>query len=154
MSFRIASADSSASVMNSVAPSRLAALILVTASVVSGCGGGGGGGNNGGTTSGDNATLVVSPLQVILNAQTTDSAPTANVQASVQVTSNPGTTFYIEGSQTTNGIASVSGSPGGNVDNITITFKAPASLGPRNECRRLGETVCHSSLAGPFSSKN
>jgi outer membrane protein assembly factor BamB len=118
--------------MKSAAPARLAVLILVMASVLSGCGGGGGGGggNTGGTTSGDNATLVVSPLQVILNAQTTDSAPTANVQASVQVTSNPGTTFYIAGSQTTNGIASVSGSPAGNVDNITITFKTPASLGP------------------------
>ena len=136
MSVRIAPKDCAASVSKFVMLPRHAVLVLTIAAALSGCGGGGGGGsaaasgNNGGTTSGDNATLVVSPLQVILNAQTTDSAPTANVQASVQVTSNPGATFYIEGSQTTNGIASVAGSGDGAVDDITITFKSPASLGP------------------------
>jgi outer membrane protein assembly factor BamB len=136
MFVRIASEDCAVSVSTPVILPRLAVLILTIASALSGCGGGGGGGsapasgNNGGTTSGDNATLVVSPLQVILNAQTTDPAPTANVQASVQVTSNPGTSFYVQGSQTTNGIASVTGSADGTVDNITITFKTPALLGP------------------------
>src|ERR1700734_2351991 len=132
LSVRFSPEDGPAPASKSVMP-RLAVFILTIASALSACGGGGGGGtaptggNNGGTTSGDNATLVVSPVQVILNAQTTDPAPTANVQASVQVTSNPGTTFYIQGRQTTNGIASVTGSPDGTVDDITITFKAPAS---------------------------
>ena len=136
MSARITPEDGPASAPTSVLLPRLAVLILTITSALSGCGGGGGGGspaasgNSGGTTSSDNATLVVTPLQVTLNAQTTDSAPTASVQASVQVTSNPGATFYIQGSQTTNGIASVTGSADGPVDDITITFKTPASLGP------------------------
>jgi hypothetical protein len=129
--------DGTASASKSKMLPRLVALVAIVASALSACGGGGGSsGSSGISGSGNNtdisAQLVVSPLQVNVTAQTTDAAPTAVIQVSVQVTSNASTQtqFYIEGSQTENGIDSVSGSTGGSVDNVTVTFKAPGSLGP------------------------
>jgi outer membrane protein assembly factor BamB len=89
---------------------------------------------------------VVSPLQVNVSAQTTDAAPTAVIQVSIQVSSNASTQtqFYIEGSQTENGIDSVSGSAnGGSVDNVTVTFKAPGSLGPGTYTDKLTLEGCY-----------
>ena len=49
----------------------------------------------------------------------------------MHVTSNPGTNFYIVGSQTANGTQNrLKGAADGPFDDITITFKTPASLGP------------------------
>ncbi len=118
-----------ASASKSTMQLRLVALVAIVASL-SGCGGGGG--SSGSANNTDNsAQLVVSPLQVNVTAQTTDPAPTALIQASVQVSSNAGTQtkFYIEGSKTNNGVESVSGSANGAYDDITVTFKPPASLG-------------------------
>jgi outer membrane protein assembly factor BamB len=116
---------------------RLVVFAAIVASALSGCGGGGGGssstGSSGtGNNAGNSAQLEVSPLQVNLTAQTTDSAPTAVIQASIQVSSSASTTtqFYITGSQTENGIGSVNESVTDNVDNITVNFKVPATLGP------------------------
>jgi len=39
------------------------------------------------------------------------------------------TTYYIDGSYTTNGIASIQGSAGNGVVGFTIQFKSPATLG-------------------------
>ncbi len=107
----------------------LTALIAVA---LAGCGGGGGGNAGTGNNIDTSAQLVVTPGQVNVTAQITDAAPTAIIQASVQLNSNTGsqTTFYIRGQETHNAIASVSAADGGGVDEITVTFKDPASLGP------------------------
>jgi outer membrane protein assembly factor BamB len=110
----------------------LVALVAIVASALSGCGGGDGSGGNGNNTD-SSFQLVVSPLQVNVTAQTTDPAPTAIIQASIQTSSNAGTQttqFYIAGSQTTNGIDAVNASANGAFGDFTVTFKAPASLGP------------------------
>jgi outer membrane protein assembly factor BamB len=117
--------------------SRYVVLAAIIGSALSGCGGGGGGssgssgGNGSGSTGNGSATLVVSPLQVNVTAYTTSPAPAAIVQVGVQVGSNAGTQtkFYIEGSTTQHGIQSVSSSANGPYDDITLTFKTPASLG-------------------------
>jgi outer membrane protein assembly factor BamB len=123
--------DGPASASKSKMLPRLVALVVIVASALSGCGGGSGNSGSGNNTD-SSAQLVVSPLQVNVSAQTTDPAPTALIQVSVQVSNNAGTQtqFYIDGSQTTNGIGSVSSSANGAFDDITVTFKAPASLGP------------------------
>jgi hypothetical protein len=91
---------------------------------LAGCGGGGG------ASSSDQ--LQVSTRQISVTAQTTDPAPTALIQASVQTNSAAGTqtSFYITGNETHNGIDTVTAAGSGGVDNITVTFKAPATLGP------------------------
>lgn len=131
MSAPVLREDGPASASKSRMLPRLVALVAIVASALSGCGGGGG--SSGSSNNTDNSPqLVVSPLQVNVTAQTTDPAPTAVIQASVQVSGNSGTQtqFYIEGSQTHNGINSVSGSANGAFGEFTVTFKAPASLGP------------------------
>jgi outer membrane protein assembly factor BamB len=123
--------DGPASASKSKMLPRLVALVVIVASALSGCGGGSGNSGSGNNTD-SSAQLVVSPLQVNVSAQTTDPAPTALIQVSVQVSNNAGTQtqFYIDGSQTNNGINSVSSSANGAFDDITVSFKAPASLGP------------------------
>jgi outer membrane protein assembly factor BamB len=134
--------DGPASTSKSKMQLHLVALVAIVVSL-SGCGGGGGSSGTSGTSgtsgsggSGNNTNnspqLVVSPLQVNVSAQTTDPAPTALIQVSVQVSSNAGTQtqFYIDGTETTNGIASVSAAQNGTFDDVTVTFKAPASLVP------------------------
>jgi outer membrane protein assembly factor BamB len=131
MSAPVLREDSPASASKSKMLPRLVTLVVIVASALSGCGGGSGRSGNGNNTD-NSAQLVVSPLQVNVTAQTTDPAPTALIQVSVQASNNAGTQtqFYIDGSQTTNGIGSVNSSANGAFDDITVTFKAPASLGP------------------------
>lgn len=107
---------------------------VAMAAMLSACGGGGssGSGSTGtGTSTGGTAQLVVSPAQINVSAQLTDPAPTASIQVSVQVssTADTQTKYYIEGGNTSVGIASVTGSPDGDFDDITVTFKVPQSLG-------------------------
>jgi outer membrane protein assembly factor BamB len=103
-------------------------LAALVASALSGCGGGGGG--DSGTDK--SAQLQVSPLQITVTAQTTDPAPTSYFQASVQLTRSvtAGTKYYIAWKETHNGIASVSGVGSVGADNGSVTFAAPATLGP------------------------
>ena len=99
---------------------------------IAACGGGGGGSGSGtGTGTGTTnppATLEVSSTSVSATADVTQPAPTASLQVSVQAST--AAQFYIAGSVTHNGVDSVSGSPSGTVDTITVQFKAPAALGP------------------------
>src|SRR3984957_13809538 len=98
---------------------------------IAACGGGGGSGSGTGTGTGTTnppATLEVSSTSVSATADVTQPAPTASLQVSVQAST--AAQFYIAGSVTHNGVDSVSGSPSGTVDTITVQFKAPAALGP------------------------
>jgi outer membrane protein assembly factor BamB len=57
------------------------------------------------------------------------SAPTANFGAWVNTNAPAGTTYYIDGWYTNNGIASIHASVGTGAIGYTVQFKAPASLG-------------------------
>ncbi|HYK99570.1 MAG TPA: PQQ-binding-like beta-propeller repeat protein [Steroidobacteraceae bacterium] len=94
-------------------------------SALGACGGGGGGG--GSSSSNPPATLQVTPTAVNVSASVTDAAPTALVQVSVQ--SNSSGQFYLKGQVSNNGIASASNAVSGTVENITLQFKSPSSLG-------------------------
>jgi outer membrane protein assembly factor BamB len=127
---------------NSKSHSILFAWIAVAALALSACGGGGGGGSPSSTSpppsnsspptgTDQTAQLQVTPLQLNIAAQTSDPGPAANIQVSVQLTSATATQtqFFVQGSSTQNGIASVAASGGQDTANYTVTFKAPASLG-------------------------
>jgi outer membrane protein assembly factor BamB len=86
------------------------------------CGGGGGGS---GTS--NPASMQVTPTAVKVSAAVTDAAPTATVQVSIQASSSG--QFYIKGTVSNNGVASASSVPSGTVENTTLQFKSPASLG-------------------------
>jgi len=107
--------------------------VILAGLLLSGCGGGGGSGNQ--------ARLSLTPNNVAVTATTAGPAPTALVQASV-LASQAGS-FYIAGTATKNGIASVSAASGGSVDNITITFKDPGVLGPGTYADTLTISGCY-----------
>ena len=104
---------------------RIVLVGLVATVVVAGCGGGGGGSGSPAPPPAQ-ASLSLSPAQINVSAAPTDPAPTAVIQASI--TASASGSFYIDGTETTNGIQSVSGSAVGAVENVTVTFKSPASL--------------------------
>ncbi len=96
------------------------------------CGGGGGSGSGNASRSqsgGGNppATISVTPGAVSISALTTDPAPSATVQVGIDASSG---SYYVEGSATGVGIASVSESQDGAYADIVLAFKSPASLGP------------------------
>lgn len=96
------------------------------------CGGGGGGGSTGGTNGNPylpSPTMVVTPLEVQASATSTQSAPAASVQVSVD-NLLAGQQVYLSGTDTTHGIASVSDANSANPVTVNIQFKAPATLGP------------------------
>lgn len=104
------------------------ALLGVTG-ILSACGGGGGGGSAPAAT-GPTATMTVSPTAINVAAGLADPAPTADISALITATSTQNATAFIGGSFSTNGIASSASTNSGNggVD-ISLTFKAPSTLG-------------------------
>lgn len=119
--------------------------------MLSACGGGGGGGAGGGTGSGGptgsgtgsspplsvgntshgaagaSAALAVTPTSINAIASITGSAPVAAIQVNVLTTTQG--TYWITGSFTQNGIASVGTSISGATISINLTFKSPSALG-------------------------
>ena len=88
-----------------------------------------GGGSSGTASPSATATpsLSVSPSSLTVNATTTGSAPSSVIQMSV--TNLPSAGLYASGNYSTNGIASVSLTNVGSVEDATIIFKPPGSLG-------------------------
>jgi outer membrane protein assembly factor BamB len=131
---------------------RIGTILLIALSAAS-CGGGGGGANAGGSGAGSPppppgvaigihaATPTAPPTGTTASlwlgnvttlgttATVSQSAPTANFGAWVNTNATVATTYYIDGFYTTNGIASIQGSPAIGVISFTIQFKSPASLG-------------------------
>jgi outer membrane protein assembly factor BamB len=128
--------------------------ILLLALCVASCGSGGGGDGSGGgggsgagtsppgATIGSHATTPTSKptgatatlwlgnvTSLGATATVSESAPTAGYSASVLTNATVATTYYIDGSYTTHGIATVKASSGNGAVNLTIQFKSPASLG-------------------------
>ena len=101
------------------------------------CGGGGGGSGNNNPP----ATLQASPTAVNVSADVTSAAPMALVQVSIQSSSSG--QFYIKGAVSTNGVASASSALSGTVDNVTLQFKAPASLGTGTYTDTLNLQGCY-----------
>lgn len=114
---------------------RVATLAALLAAL-SACGGGGGGGS-----SNPPATLEASPGVVTVSAAVTDAAPTVLVQVSIQSSSSG--QFYIKGQVSNNGVASASSAASGTVDNVTLQFKAPASLGAGTYTDSLNLQGCY-----------
>ena len=130
---------------------RIGTILLMTLCAAS-CGGSGGaneGGSGAGTSSpppgvtigahsvtptappsGTTASLWLGNVTTLGAAATvSESAPTANFDASVNTNATVATTYYIDGFYTTNGIASIQGSAANGAVSFTIQFKSPASLG-------------------------
>ena len=107
----------------------LAAWIGCLAAILSACGGGGGDGSStgGGGNGNGQASLQVSPTVVRVSASIADPAPSALVQ--VSVLASAAAKFYVAGTTTRNGIDTVNSAANGTVDNVTIQFKSPQSLG-------------------------
>ena len=94
------------------------------ATILSGCGGGG----NGSAGTNPPATLVITPSAVTVSATTSGPAPSADIN--VVVRSTKGTSYYLSGSLTNNGIASAGDAADATGAVISLVFKSPASLGP------------------------
>ena len=118
-------------------PLAVASLSLMIAA----CGGGGGGGNPGSGTpnppTGGNpppppaqipASLSLIPTSLSVFASLSGTAPTANFAAQITSNAAEGTQFYVSGSYSIEGIATISDSSG-PIGSFTVQFKAPASLG-------------------------
>jgi outer membrane protein assembly factor BamB len=109
---------------------------MAAALLIAGCGGGGGGGSSTvttpppttppPTTSNPTATMELSATTLAVSATAAQSAPTTGFNVRFESTSTS-TQFYVKGTYTTKGIASVT-----SVDttgDFTIEFKSPAALG-------------------------
>lgn len=119
-------------------------VLVLTFGLLAGCGGGGGGtgspasigttstpptasGSGSGTRGSVHASIMTNVSSVSVSASTAQSAPTADIGVSAQIS---GTSEIYLGIETTNGaIASTSGA-GGYAADFTLTFKSPAPLGP------------------------
>jgi outer membrane protein assembly factor BamB len=125
---------------------RITTIFLMALSAAS-CGGGGGNGGSGGSPppagvaigvhsttptappSGTTASLWLGNVTTLgATATVSESAPTAGFGAWVNTNATVATTYYIDGSYTTNGIASIQGSVANGTVSFTIRFKSPASL--------------------------
>jgi outer membrane protein assembly factor BamB len=137
--------------MSTAAFARIAAIFLIAVSAAS-CGGGGG--TAAGTTppppgptnpptqtiaatattptaapSGTTASLWLGNVtQLGVTATVSQSAPTSLFDASVITNATVPTTYYLRGSYTNTGIASIQGADIGGAIAFTITFKSPSSL--------------------------
>jgi outer membrane protein assembly factor BamB len=126
---------------------RITAIFLITVCAAS-CGGGGGGGSGAVTTtppgvaitamattptappSATTASLWLGNVSTLgVTATFSQSAPTSFYDASVTTNATVATTYYIRGSYTDTGIASIQGSAVNGAIGFTINFKSPASLG-------------------------
>jgi outer membrane protein assembly factor BamB len=137
--------------MLTAAFARIGTILLMTLCAAS-CGGGGGSANAGGSgagtspppgvvigshsitptapPSGTTASLWLGNVTTVgTNATVSESAPTASFDASVITNATVATTYYIDGSYTAHGIASIQGSSANGAVSLTIQFKSPASLG-------------------------
>lgn len=85
-----------------------------------GCGGGSGSSNPA-------ATLQVTPTTVTVNGNLGYSAPTAQISADIQSSSSQ--QFYLKGSYTTHGLASVNQVVQNGTETLTLTFQDPSTLG-------------------------
>lgn len=107
---------------------------MAAALFIAGCGGGGGGGGSssaGGSTPvpppNTPATLSVSSNTIAATASTAQSAPTVGFSVQITTTVSTSTEFYVNGSYTKHGIASIS--EDSTAGNFTIVFQSPAALG-------------------------
>jgi outer membrane protein assembly factor BamB len=138
--------------MLTAAWTRITAIILITV-WAAGCGGGGSGGagsggavstpltpsiaatpTNASTPSGapsaTTATLWLGNVTELgVTAYVSQSAPTSNFGAWVIANVTVPTTYYLRGSYSNTGIASIQGSPAADAISFDITFKSPASMG-------------------------
>ncbi len=131
--------------MSTATFARIAAIILITVCAAS-CGGGGGSSAatttppgvtipTGATTptgppSGTTASLWLGNVTTLgATATVSQSAPTSFYDASVITNATVSTTYYIRGSHTNTGIASIQASVANGAIAFTITFKSPAALG-------------------------
>ena len=137
--------------MLTAAFARIGTILLMTLCAAS-CGGGGGSANAGGSgagtspppgvvigshsvtptapPSGTTASLWLGNVTTLgTSATVSESAPTASFDASVITNATVATTYYIDGSYTTHGIASIQGSAANGAVSLTIQFKSPTSLG-------------------------
>ena len=143
--------------MLTAAWTRITAVILITV-LASGCGGGGGGGGSVGPGSGSvgittppTQNIAATPTQAStpagappataaslwlgnvtqlgVSAYVSQAAPTDDFGAWVITNVTVPTTYYLRGTYTNNGIASIQASPAAEAIAFNITFKSPASLG-------------------------
>jgi outer membrane protein assembly factor BamB len=142
--------------MSTATFARIAAVFLIAVSAA-GCGGGGGSGAGttpptpvqtnppnqtiaataatqtappSGPPAGATATLWLGNVTTLgVSATVSDSAPTDSYGAWIVSNATVPTTYYVRGSYTNNGIASIQGSGADGVISYTITFRSPASLG-------------------------
>lgn len=95
---------------------------LIVVALLTACGGGGSS-----PSPGQSVTLSLSPTQISVTALTGTPAPTASLDATITATVSSSKEYYLKGSYTSNGIASVT-DPDSN-GNLEIQFKDPTSLG-------------------------
>jgi outer membrane protein assembly factor BamB len=144
--------------MSTAARIRITALVLVTV-WTAGCGGGGGGSAVSGTGSGGDGSSPPPPIQTIASAQTNASnppgapatstaslwlgnvsdlgvtaevsqpAPGSNFSAWIISNATVPTTYYLRGTYTNTGIASIQAAPAADGISFTIAFRPPAALG-------------------------
>lgn len=97
---------------------------MTAALVVAGCGGGGGG-SNGGSSTNPTASLSISSPTLESSASIGQPAPTVGFSVAI-VSAATSTRFYIKGTYTKHGIASIAA---GTTGDYTIQLEAPSSLG-------------------------
>jgi outer membrane protein assembly factor BamB len=161
--------------MLTAAWTRMTAIILI-AVCAAGCGGGGGGvGGVGGAGSGGSTTppipsIAATPTNAStpsgapstttatlwlgnvtdlgVTAYVSESAPTSNFGAWVIANVTVPTTFYLRGSFTNTGIASIQASPAADAIAFNITFKSPASLGVGTYTDTITMEGCYDGACG------
>jgi outer membrane protein assembly factor BamB len=105
---------------------------MAVASLIAGCGGGGGddsagnGGSSTATPPNPTASLSISTPTLDVSASLTQPAPTAGFTVGI-VSASTSTKFYIKGSYTSHGIASIAAMAA--TASYTIQFESPTSLG-------------------------
>src|SRR6202789_1529660 len=105
---------------------------MAVASLIAGCGGGGGddsagnGGSSTATPPNPTASLSISTPTLDVSASLTQPAPTAGFTVGI-VSASTSTKFYIKGSYTSHGIASIAAMAA--TARYTIQFESPTSLG-------------------------
>ena len=137
--------------MITTAFARNTAIVFITVCTAS-CGGGGGSAGGGGSgpvttaapgvtirvnattptipPSGTSARLWLGNVSALAaTATVSQSAPTSFYDASVVTDATVATTYYIQGSYTDTGIASIQSSPANGAIGLTINFRSPVSLG-------------------------
>lgn len=86
--------------------------------------------------------MTVVPLNVQATATTTQSAPTASVEVYIN-NQQTGQDVYLSGTDTRNGIASLSDAGGASPVTVNIQFKSPATLGPGNYNDTITLDACY-----------